>query len=75
MVMMKLAALAADDPFPTFAKLALDAKTVEPWVGLYKVKDERRVFVRDGRLYRSAPAAASWRPSPLAAAAISTRTA
>ena len=52
MVMMQLAALAADDPFPTFEKVALDAKTVEPWVGLYKVKDgERRVFVRDGKLY------------------------
>ena len=52
MVMLKLAALAADDPFPTFEKAALDAKAVEPWVGLYKVKGgERRVFLREGRLY------------------------
>lgn len=52
MVMMKLAALAAGDPFPTFDKVALDAKAVEPWVGLYKVKDaERRVFLREGKLY------------------------
>ena len=52
MVMLKLAALAADDPFPTFEKAALDAKAVEPWVGLYKVKDgERRVFLKDGKLY------------------------
>ena len=52
MVMMKLAALAVDDPFPTFEKRALDPKAVEPWVGVYAVKDgERRVFLRDGKLY------------------------
>jgi len=42
---LKLAALAADDPFPTFEKVALDAKAAEPWVGVYKIKEgERRVF-------------------------------
>ena len=52
MVMLKLAALAVDDPFPTFDKVALDAKAVEPWLGLYKLKDaERRVFLRDGKLF------------------------
>lgn len=52
MVMMQLAAMAVDDPFPTFEKTALDAKAVEPWVGVYKVKDgERRLFLRDGKLY------------------------
>jgi D-alanyl-D-alanine carboxypeptidase len=52
MVMSQLAALAVDDPFPTFEKTALDTKGVEPWVGLYKVKDgERRIFLRDGKLY------------------------
>jgi CubicO group peptidase (beta-lactamase class C family) len=52
MVMLKLAALAVDDPFPTFARQALDAKAIEPWVGLYKLKDaERRVFLRDGKLF------------------------
>jgi hypothetical protein len=52
MVMMKLAAMALGDPFPTFDKVALDAKAVEPWVGVYKVKDgERRVFLKDGKLY------------------------
>ena len=51
-VMQQLAAMAIDDPFPTFKKAALDAKAVEPWVGLYKVKDgERRVFLREGKLY------------------------
>ena len=52
MVMQQLAALAIDDPFPTFHKAALDAKAVEPWVGVYKVKDgERRVFVKDDKLF------------------------
>lgn len=52
MVLMKLAALAAGDPFPTFKPVALDAKAVEPWVGVYKVKDaERRLFLRGGKLF------------------------
>ena len=52
MVMQQLAALAVDDPFPTFRKAALDAKAIEPWVGLYRVKDgERRLFIKDGKLY------------------------
>jgi CubicO group peptidase (beta-lactamase class C family) len=52
MVMLKLAALAVDDPFPTFDRQKLDAKAVEPWVGLYTLKDaERRVFLRDGKLF------------------------
>jgi len=51
-VMLQLAAMAIADPYPTFKRVALDAKAVEPWVGLYKVKDgERRVFLRDGKLY------------------------
>lgn len=52
MLMTQLAALAVDDPFPTFEKTMLDTQAVAPWVGVYKVKDgERRVFVRDGKLY------------------------
>ena len=51
-LMQQLAALAIDDPFPTFQKVALDTKGVEPWVGVYKVKDgERRLFVKDGKLF------------------------
>ena len=51
LVMQKLAAMAIGDPYPSFQKAALDTKAVEPWVGLYKVKDgERRVFLRDGKL-------------------------
>lgn len=51
MVMLKLAAMALGDPYPTFTQAALDPKAVQPWVGLYKVKDgERRVFVKDGKL-------------------------
>jgi D-alanyl-D-alanine carboxypeptidase len=50
-VMQQLAAMAIGDPFPTFKKVPLDPKAVEPWVGLYKVKDgERRIFLRDGKL-------------------------
>jgi CubicO group peptidase (beta-lactamase class C family) len=52
MVMLKLAALALDDPFPTFQKVAVDTKAVEPWTGVYKVSNgERRVFLRDGKLF------------------------
>jgi len=51
MVTQQLAALAIDDPYPTFQKVALDAPSIEPWVGLYKVKDgERRIFLKDGKL-------------------------
>jgi hypothetical protein len=51
-VLLQLAALAIDDPFPTFTKVALDAKAVEPWVGVYPLKEgERRLFLRDGKLF------------------------
>ena len=52
MVTLKLAALAVGDPFPAFRKQALDAKAVEPWLGVYKVANgERRLFMRDGKLF------------------------
>jgi CubicO group peptidase (beta-lactamase class C family) len=52
LLMLKLAALAVDDPFPSFKPVALDPKAVEPWVGLYKLDEgERRIFVRDGKLF------------------------
>jgi hypothetical protein len=52
MLLMQLAALAIDDPFPTFTKAALDVKTVEPWVGVYRLdQGERRLYVRDGKLF------------------------
>lgn len=52
MVMLKLAAMAADDPFPTFHKVAFHAKAVAPWVGVYKLdKGERRLFLRGGKLF------------------------
>lgn len=51
-LMMQLAALAADDPFPTFTKASLNAKKIAPWVGVYKLENgERRVFLRDGKLF------------------------
>lgn len=52
MVMMKLAALAANDPFPTFEKTALRAKALAPWIGVYKLDNgERRIFLRGGKLF------------------------
>ena len=52
MVMLKLAALAVGDPFPTFQKASVDTRTLEPWFGVYSVEDgERRFFARDGKLY------------------------
>lgn len=52
MVMLKLAALAVGDPFPTFEKAAIDPASLEPWFGVYAVEDgERRFFARDGKLY------------------------
>ena len=42
MLTMELAALAVEDPFPAFEKAALNAKAVEPWVGVYRVKDGDR---------------------------------
>ena len=52
MVMLKLAAMAANDPFPTFRKMPLRAKAVAPWVGVYKLENgERRVLMRDGKLF------------------------
>ncbi len=51
-LMMQLAALAIDDPFPTFVKAPLDARKIAPWIGVYALKDgERRVFLRDGKLF------------------------
>ena len=51
-VMMKLAALAIDDPFPTFEKVAADPGSLEPWFGVYAVEGgERRFFLRDGKLF------------------------
>jgi CubicO group peptidase (beta-lactamase class C family) len=52
MVMLKLAALAVGDPFPTFEKTAIDPGTIEPWFGVYAIDAaERRFFARDGKLY------------------------
>ncbi|MEO7634173.1 MAG: serine hydrolase domain-containing protein [Sphingomicrobium sp.] len=52
MVMLKLAAMAANDPYPTFKKAALNGKTVAPWVGVYKLDNgERRLFTRGGKLF------------------------
>ena len=52
MVTQKLAALAVGDPFPTFNKIAFDAKAVAPWIGLYAVSGgDRRLFIKNGKLF------------------------
>ncbi len=52
MVMMKLAALAVGDPFPSFQKTELDPASYDAFYGVYAVEDgERRFFARDGKLF------------------------
>ncbi len=52
MVLLKLAALAVGDPFPTFEKAELDPANYEGFYGVYAVEDgERRFFARDGKLF------------------------
>jgi CubicO group peptidase (beta-lactamase class C family) len=53
-IMQRLAALAAGDAYPAFKKSAAAPASIEPLLGLYKVKEgeaERRFFMRDGQLY------------------------
>lgn len=50
----RLAAIALGDPYPQMTAIPLDAAAVEPLTGLYRIDgttDERRFFVRDGKLY------------------------
>ena len=48
----RLAALALGDPYPAFEQAAVDAKTIEPLLGVYAYDGgERRFFARDGKLY------------------------
>ena len=50
--MLKLAAMAAGDPYPEFEKADVAAAEVEPLLGLYTFDGgERRFFRKDGRLY------------------------
>ena len=50
-VMRKLSAMAIGKPFKEFKTVALDAKAVEPLLGVYKFKDAERTFALvDGKL-------------------------
>jgi D-alanyl-D-alanine carboxypeptidase len=54
LVARRLAALALGDPYPTFARAQVDARTLEPLFGVYRVGEagvSRRFFARDGKLY------------------------
>jgi len=50
----RLAALALGDPYPVFARAEVDARTLAPLFGVYRVGDagvSRRFFARGGKLY------------------------
>jgi CubicO group peptidase (beta-lactamase class C family) len=52
LVMARLAALAAGNPFPEFEKAAVPASEIEPLLGLYSFEGgERRFFTKDGKLF------------------------
>ena len=52
MVARRLAALAVNDPFPTFTKVAIDHKPLEPAFGVYAFDTVNRTFFkRDGKLF------------------------
>lgn len=52
MVARRLAALAVNDPYPTFTKVAIDLKTLEPAFGVYAFDTVNRTFfTRDGKLF------------------------
>ena len=51
-VSRKLAAAAVGDPYEEFTAVPLDAKAVEPLLGVYRTGDvERKFFLREGTLY------------------------
>ena len=53
-VATRLAALAVGEPFPTFVPAEVDARTLAPLFGVYRVGDagaSRRFFERGGKLY------------------------
>lgn len=52
MTAVKLAALAIDDPYPSLTRVEVPAAELQPLVGVYKLPEgERRVFLRDGKLF------------------------
>ena len=52
MVARKLAALAVNDAYPVFTKVAVDPKTLEPAFGVYPFAEVKRTFFsRDGKLF------------------------
>jgi hypothetical protein len=52
LVMVRLAAMAVGDPFPTFKKVAVSPASIRPLLGVYALKEgERRFFERGGKLY------------------------
>lgn len=52
-VAIKIAALAAGDPFPEFKAVEVNEKTLQQYVGVYKIDEQARRFVtlEDGKLF------------------------
>ena len=49
---LRLAALAVDDPFPSFTKAKVAQSEIEPLLGVYKWNGgERRFFAKDGKFF------------------------
>ncbi len=56
----RLAAMAVGKPYPAFTRQALEAKSLDPFLGTYKVKDKDRVLrVEDGKLLYVRPEGAT----------------
>ena len=56
----RLAAMALGNPYPTFARQALDAKALAPLLGVYKLKDKDRIVtMEDGKLLYVRPEGAT----------------
>lgn len=54
-VMRRATAIALGRPYPQLTRQSADPRTLEPWLGMYRIEregaGERRFFARDGKLY------------------------
>ncbi|MDP9412927.1 MAG: beta-lactamase family protein [Pseudomonadota bacterium] len=52
MTAVRLAAIAIDDPYPSFTRAEIPSAELEPLAGVYKLAEgEQRLFMRDGKLF------------------------
>jgi CubicO group peptidase (beta-lactamase class C family) len=67
-LMRRLAAMAVGKPYPTFTRQALDASSLAPFVGTYKLKDKDRVLrIEEGKLLYVRPEGATSELVPVGA--------